>query len=259
MGTTAFDLTAGSYASYSSGIHASEAATAVTLTSANGYAASTTQDQATYSDEIVIQDGSVTGDNFDINNYLITRDEGDLTINKREVTLSVTKSYDGTDIVETSELTIGNRANGEILSTTGVLTANSKNVDGTNFVVTTTNFLADGTGLASNYQLPSSSYVSAVNSVTTTPIALTITADDQSKTYGDANPSLSVDYTGLVGNDALSPSSEISGLSVSAIPTGSSADYGTHVITVVERQQPTVTTILPKIMVPSRLIKDLSL
>ncbi|MDG1139035.1 MAG: YDG domain-containing protein, partial [Opitutales bacterium] len=231
LGTTAFDLTTGSFAPYASGVHTSEAATAVTLTSANGYAASTKQNQATYSDEIVIQLGSVTGDNFDTNNYQITRDEGDLTINKREVTLSVTKSYDGTAIVETSELIIGNRANGETLSTTGVLTANSKNVDGTNFVVTTTNFLADGTGLASNYQLPSSSYVSAVNSVTTTPIALTITADDQSKTYGDANPILSVDYTGLVGNDALSPSSEISGLSVSA-PTGASAGYVTHVITV---------------------------
>ena len=231
LGTTAFDLTTGSFAPYASGVHASEAATAVTLTSANGYAASTTQNQATYSDEIVIQAGSVTGDNFDINNYLITRDEGDLTINKREVTLSVTKSYDGTAIIETSELTIENRANGETLSTTGVLTANSKNVDGTNFVVTTTNFLADGTGLASNYQLPSGSYVSAVNSVTTTPIALTITADDQSKTYGDANPSLSVVYTGLVENDKSSPSSEISGLSVSA-PTGASADYGAHVITV---------------------------
>jgi hypothetical protein len=231
LGTTAFDLTAGSYAPYASGVHTAEAATAVTLTSANGYAANTTQNQATYSDEIVIQAGSAIGDNFDINNYLITRDEGDLTINKREVTLSVTKSYDGTDIVEPSELTIGNRANGETLSTTGVLNANSKNVDGTNFLITTTNFLADGTGLASNYQLPSSSYVSGVNSVTTAPVALTITADNKTKTYGDADPSLSVVYTGFVGNDALSPTSEISGLSVSA-PTGASADYGTHVITV---------------------------
>ena len=227
LGTSAFDLTAGSYASYSSGIHASEAATAVTLTSANGYDASTTQNQATYSDEIVIQDGSVTGDNFDINNYLITRDEGDLTINKREVTLSVTKSYDGTDIVETSELTIGNRANGETLSTTGVLNANSKNVDGSNFLITTTNFLANGTGLASNYQLPSSSYVSGVNSVTTTPAALTITADNQSKTYGDSEPAFTVSYSEFQESE---DASVISGLVINS-PTGASATAGSHSIT----------------------------
>ncbi|SNS04488.1 MBG domain-containing protein, partial [Flavobacterium sp. ov086] len=37
--------------------------------------------------------------------------------------------------------------------------------------------------------------------LTVTPVALTITADDQSKTYGSANPALTASYTGFVNGD----------------------------------------------------------
>ncbi|WP_163382550.1 MBG domain-containing protein, partial [Cyclobacterium sp. SYSU L10401] len=59
-----------------------------------------------------------------------------------------------------------------------------------------------------------------------TPAALTITADDKSKVYGEANPSLTFTYTGLVNGDT--EVSEEPGISTTA--TGSSS-VGTYPVT----------------------------
>jgi hypothetical protein len=73
---------------------------------------------------------------------------------------------------------------------------------------------------ASNYAI---SY--APGTLTVTPAALTITANDATRTYGAANPAFTASYGGLVNGDT---SSVVSGLSFSSAP--SSVDAGTYQI-----------------------------
>ena len=221
LGSTAFTLNGlGTYAY-------SEIATTVDLsTGASNYDGDLTAAVGTYANAINIS-GATGTNGFLAANYNIDYQRGDFSIDQREVTLSVTKDYDGTTNVENSELTVGNLANGETLSITGSLLASSKNVTGANYLVTTTNFLADNTGLASNYKLPSSAYDGIKNSVTTNAVDLLITADDKSKIYGDADPTLSASYSGfqLTDNESV-----VSGLALST-QTGSYATAGIHTIT----------------------------
>ena len=68
-------------------------------------------------------------------------------------------------------------------------------------------------GSAANYKLPPNDYDSVKNNLTITAAPLTISADDQSKTYGDADPTLTVSYSGdATGFDP----SHVSGWSISA-------------------------------------------
>ncbi|MBU3586216.1 hypothetical protein, partial [Polynucleobacter sp. AM-26B4] len=79
LGTSAFTKTAGTYAN-------SEVATAVTLTSANGYAASTTRAVGTNANEVVATSATGT-DGFLASNYDITYVSGSLAITARPITL----------------------------------------------------------------------------------------------------------------------------------------------------------------------------
>jgi hypothetical protein len=79
LGTSAFTKTAGTYAN-------SELATAVTLTSANGYAASTTRAVGTNNSEVVPSAATGTG-SFLASNYDITYTSGSLEITARPITL----------------------------------------------------------------------------------------------------------------------------------------------------------------------------
>ena len=63
--------------------------------------------------------------------------------------------------------------------------------------------------------------------MTITPAPLTITADDKSKVYGDANPALTATYTGLVNDET---SAVVSGLNISTAATTGS-NVGTYTIT----------------------------
>ena len=90
-GSTAFSLTSGSFVS-------GESISSVSLSSNNGYAASTTDGQGTYNNEISI-DSVVGAGGFNTNNYSITWVDGALTITPRTITVTPTsgqsKIYNG--------------------------------------------------------------------------------------------------------------------------------------------------------------------
>jgi hypothetical protein len=82
-------------------------------------------------------------------NYIITSDSFNIT--QRSVTLSGTRSYNGTTTVNSSDLTIGNLIGSETLTLSGTGTIVSKDV-GSNKAVTDVSFgLANNSGLAANY------------------------------------------------------------------------------------------------------------
>ncbi|MDI1247445.1 MAG: MBG domain-containing protein, partial [Lacunisphaera sp.] len=152
-----------------------------------------------------------------------------LTINPANLTLSGTRLYDGTTLFAGSNLT-ATGVNGETFTVTGAgATGNlsTRNVQ-TGQLLASVAGLAVGTGnsgaaLASNYN----SLATAGSAVSVTPKALTITADNQAKVYGAADPTLTATYTGLVNTD---DASVVSGLSLSTA-TGALATAGSHAIT----------------------------
>jgi autotransporter-associated beta strand protein len=204
LGTSAFTKTAGTYAN-------SEVATAMTLTSANGYAASTTRVVGTNSNEVVPTTATGT-DGFLASNYDITYVSGSLAITARPITLTATdrtKVYGDALTLGTSAFTktAGTYANSEVATAMTLTSANgyaasTTRVVGTNSneVVPTTATGTDGF-LASNYDI---TYVSG--SLAVTQKSLTITSDARSTTYGTALVLGTSNYTssGLINTDSLS-------------------------------------------------------
>ena len=84
-----------------------------------------------------------------------------VTINKRPLTLIVNKIYDGTTKLNDTEIDIGELQNGETLLYINASCDNSHIGTPNNFVNAIT--LQDGTGLVSNYELPSLIYSSSNN------------------------------------------------------------------------------------------------
>ena len=106
---------------------------------------------------------------------------GKLTITPRALTLSASKTYDGTDSLSSSELTLGNLHSTETLTYSGAQLSD-RNVTTANKYVTNLT-LANGSngGLASNYELPSlSAYDATNNSATVSARALGVSV---SKVY----------------------------------------------------------------------------
>ncbi|MDW3208462.1 MAG: MBG domain-containing protein [Reichenbachiella sp.] len=68
----------------------------------------------------------------------------------------------------------------------------------------------------------------AMADVEVAQVPLTITADDQSRTYGDENPALTMSYTGFVNGDNSDDLSELPDVSTAATVT---SDVGTYEIT----------------------------
>ena len=158
-------------------------------------------------------------------NYDLTYIGANLTISTRPVTITAdtkSKTYGDVDPALTYAITSGSLSFSDTFS--GDLTRDTgEDVGDYN--------INQGTlGLSSNYDL---SYIGADLSITTRPI--TVTADTQNKTYGDADPALSYQVTSgsLVGSDAFSgeldrDTGETVGSSPYAITQGSlalSANY----------------------------------
>ncbi|MBU3586208.1 hypothetical protein, partial [Polynucleobacter sp. AM-26B4] len=154
LGTSSFTKTAGTYAN-------SEVATAVTLTSANGYAASTSRAVGTNASEVVATSATGT-DGFLASNYDITYVSGSLAITARPITLTAdnrTKVYGDGLTLGTSGFTktSGTYANSEVATAVTLTSANgyaasTTRAVGTNAseVVATSATGTDGF-LASNY------------------------------------------------------------------------------------------------------------
>ena len=184
-----FSLSSGSYAT-------GESVESITLNAANNYHTSTTQDVGVYNDEILIS-GAVGAGGFSTNNYNITYDHGDLTINKRELSLLATKVYDGTTDILSGEITLGNRANGETFSLSNAISGStaagdSKNVATAEKFLDTSTLTVTGTGGSdfNNYKLPDNAYHLTKNNLTVTPKPLTIvdnTLQSEDKFYDGNN------------------------------------------------------------------------
>lgn len=139
-------------------------------------------------------------------------------ITERAVTVTAdaqTKVYGAADPALSYAVTSGSVASGDSFS--GALTRATGEDVGTYAI-------NQGTlTLGGNYTL---SYTGAL--LTVTPAALTITADDKTRAYGEANPSLTATYTGFVNGD---DEGDLDADVVLATAADSNSDTGTYPIT----------------------------
>ncbi|MCD7746343.1 MAG: hypothetical protein LUI13_13870 [Lachnospiraceae bacterium] len=165
--------------------------------STNGVLSGTLTYSYSYSQYGAVGEYTITPSGLSAANYEITYAAGKLTVEQRTAVLTWTTLaadelvYDGNE--KTLTATVGNKAqeNDEI-SVTVELTADCDNVN-----VTANGFSYTATGLtgaaSGNYKLPDNT-VSATYRITAA--AVTITAADASKTYGEADPAFTVTVTG---------------------------------------------------------------
>jgi filamentous hemagglutinin family protein len=179
------------------GLSGAIAGDAITATGTGTFAS---KDVGTYTVSV----SGITLGGTDAGNYSLSGNSASATasITPRTVTLSGTKTYDGT--ADFSGITIGNLLSGESLTATGV-TANSANVAGATYF--TAAVLGNGTGgLAGNYQLPSLSAAGASNAAAITPKALSITGLSALDKVYDGTTSAQIaggTLSGLVGLETL--------------------------------------------------------
>ena len=142
----------------------------------------------------------------DAGNYLLVNTGGILTANITPRQVAITglaaydKTYDGTTAASLSNWGSVNTgiAGASLTLTHGVANFVDTNV-GNAIAVTATGYgLANGSDLASNYQLTSTSAVTTAN---ITPAILAYTANATSRTYGAANPSFDGALTGFVNGE----------------------------------------------------------
>ena len=173
----------------------------VTLVSATGVDASTTADVGTYVDEILITptssgDATLTGSNgFDQENYLVAYQTGDLTINRRAITLTADagqgKVYGSAD--PTLTYMISGFVNGDTEADldTSVMISRAAGEDVGDYAITVSG------ATDANYTI---SFVGSTFSIT--QAGLTVTADaGQGKVYGSADPTLTYMISGFVNGD----------------------------------------------------------
>ena len=122
-----------------------------------------------------------------------------VSITAKTVTLSAAKYYDGSTSLSGDQVTIGTGVGSETLSYSSA-TVNNANA-GSRYINAIT--LADGTGLAANYQLPSLDINHAP--ATVNKVSLTVTATDASMTYGASSlPTFEKTISGFVNNETSS-------------------------------------------------------
>uniref|UniRef100_UPI001A95BCA1 MBG domain-containing protein n=1 Tax=Desertivirga brevis TaxID=2810310 RepID=UPI001A95BCA1 len=158
-------------------------------------------------------------------NYELTFKKGTLTIGKKALTVTAednSKTYGG----ENPTLTVkyDGLVNNEIaLSPSPTVTTTATKLSGVG------TYDIEATGTSDNYELTFKK-----GTLTIGKKALTVTAEDKSKVYGEINPALTVKYDGLVNNEtALSPAptvtttaTELSGVGTYDIEaTGTSDNY----------------------------------
>lgn len=130
-------------------------------------------------------------------NYVITFADGELTVTPRAITITaddLTRVYGDANPELTYAVTAGNLVNGDTLN--GMLTANADATSNTGTYAITQGSLANA-----NYTI-----TFADGALTVTPRAITVTADDLSRIFGEANPALTYAITAgnLVNGDTLS-------------------------------------------------------
>src|SRR5581483_10490866 len=132
----------------------------------------------------VITVSAATGGTFNASNYSISYSSGLLTVNTAALTITAdnqTKTYGQTYTFSGSEFTSSGLQNGETIGSVTLASAGAAataSVAGSPYVITVS-AATGGTFNAGNYTI---SYLTGLMTVNTA--ALTITADNQTKTYG---------------------------------------------------------------------------
>ena len=158
-----------------------------------------------------------------LSNYSVTLKSGQLTVNRYAFTYQIvndTQTY-GNPVNLAADLgtTINTGVNGETLGITYSSAGNAPTANVGTYDITAV--LSNGTGLLSDYNVTLKSGQLAVN-----PALLTVTADNQVRFYGQANPPLTVTFTGFVNGQALATSGVTGNPSLSTpATTGSAPGY----------------------------------
>lgn len=213
---------AGSTSFTSSGLVYSQTIGSVTMTYGTGSAA--TDAVGTYTGTAI--PSAATGGTFVAANYTITYASGNIVVNKATLTItanSISKNY-GTSIAgqtgSTAFIASGLK-NGQTVGTVTIAygtgataTSSTGNYSGS----VTPSAAAGGTFIAADYTI---TYASG--SITVNKIPLTITANNQVKIQGSANPTLTVSYSGFVNNEtnaSLSTQPKVTTTATTRSPVG---------------------------------------
>jgi autotransporter-associated beta strand protein len=173
------------------------------------------------------------------------------TLSRATASVSASKTYNGDTSLTPGQVTITGVSVGgiaQVLDYTGTAALSNKYVATANKYINTTSMtLADGsTGLASNYELPASSYHATRNTATVNRLALTAAGDiaSASSTYGSTLTPGSLTFANAVGSDVVNatiivntPTLSSSGKPIvgsytqtaSTVLTGADADNYTYV------------------------------
>ncbi|MFO0900289.1 MAG: MBG domain-containing protein [Pirellulales bacterium] len=159
------------------------------------------------------------------NNYSFTFAAGNLAVTKAALLVTADdQSLEYGDANPTLTATITGFKNSEILATSGVTGSSdlSTAADPTSPVGDYPITAALGTLAATNY-----SFTFAAGNLEVTKAALLVTADDQSREYGDANPTLTATITGFKNSEILATSGVTGApdLSTVADPASPVGDY----------------------------------
>ena len=215
LGTTGFTT---------SGLVSGDSVTGVTLSSTGAGAAA---DAGTYA----VKGTGATGTG--LSNYTITYQDGTLTVNKANLTVTSTdtsKVYGqtfGFQNVPTPTATFSGLKNGDYVTgwSTSYGAGAADNASVGNYAITSNIFgIAKAAGFASSTSNYNVTYVNGTLHVT--PAALTITASNQSKTYGDL---LNLGTTGFTSS-GLAAWDNISGVTLQSAGAAATASKGTYSI-----------------------------
>ena len=132
--------------------------------------------------------------------YNITYVKGELEVKVKPITITAgsdSKVYDGTPLIKdtytNTDLAAGDSISAVTITGTQTNVGTSNNVPSAAVIKN-----ASLDDVTANYQI---TYTNGT--LTVTPKAVTVKADDKSKVYGDEDPELTATVTGLVGNDTV--------------------------------------------------------
>jgi subtilisin-like proprotein convertase family protein len=155
-------------------------------------------------------------------NYTIMHNTGTLTVNPAALVITAqNKSKVYGDVLPTFTAGYAGFVNGDdmtSLTSQAILATGATASSPVGIYPITANGAVDA-----NYNI---SY--AAGTLTVTPAAITVTADNKSKTYGAALPALTATYTGFVLNQSTN---DLAGLATLSTTASSTSDVGTYPIT----------------------------
>jgi gliding motility-associated-like protein len=185
--------------------------TSGTLVNTDAFTGSLTRDAGTAVGTYAIKQGTLALNS----NYTLTYTGANLAIAAKAITVTAdakTKTFGEADPALTYKITSGTLVNTDAF--TGSLTRDAGEAVGTYAIK------QGALALSSNYTL---SYTSA--NLTISQKKLTITAVNQSKAYGSANPGLTVTYSGFVGTDNAGSLTTLPTISTTATASSGAGTY----------------------------------